>query len=103
MSRCTCGTRAAWVVVRREFSCSAFDGYRRRPSDYSDVRCATCGVLWRTNAGYVAALPDAPLEARRRAAPSNCDACGKPGGPLLGPLTTRDGQLVHRDGCTVSD
>lgn len=123
MARCSCDTRDGWVVVRREWACSAFDGYHGRPSDYSDVRCATCGVVWRTNAGYVTDLPDDPQEARRserdrtrvvergggqgplRVAyapprgPSKCEDCEREGGPLLGPLTSRDGRIVHRDGC----
>lgn len=47
------------VVVDRLCNYSAFNGYRWTPSDYSCVRCLTCGARWRTRAAYVADLPDA--------------------------------------------
>ncbi len=48
-----------WVVVQRKYNRSAFNGGRRTPSDYSLVRCTTCGSMWRTKAKYVDDLPDA--------------------------------------------
>ena len=55
--RCTCATRDAWCVAVRKANYSAFNGYRRTPSDYSEVVCQTCGARWRTNAKYVDTLP----------------------------------------------
>lgn len=52
--------RPRWVVEVRNGNYSAFSGYRFTPSDYSQVRCTRCGSRWRTKAGYVAGLPDAP-------------------------------------------
>jgi hypothetical protein len=48
-----------WVVIVRQANYSAFNGYRRTPSDYSLVKCRTCDRHWRTRAAYVAGLPDA--------------------------------------------
>lgn len=54
--------RAPWRVVQRQSNHSAFSGYLRTPSAYSEVRCLAplggCGGRWRTRAGYVAELPD---------------------------------------------
>ncbi len=47
-----------WRVTRRNFRCSAFDGYRQMPSNASDVWCPGCGRVWRTQAAYVSQLPD---------------------------------------------
>ena len=58
--------RAGWQVIQRHSRCSAFDGYRVMSSDYSAVRCSTCGRVWRTKARYVASLPDAPADWFRR-------------------------------------
>jgi len=52
--------RETWDVVVRCGNYSAFNGYHFTPSDYSLVRCTTCGSHWRTKAAYVAVLPDAP-------------------------------------------
>lgn len=52
--------RATWAVMVRNANYSAFNGYHYTPSDYSLVRCGTCGAHWRTKAGYVATLPDVP-------------------------------------------
>jgi len=52
--------KTTWDVVVRYGNYSAFNGYRFTPSDYSLVRCNTCGVHWRTRGAYVAELPDAP-------------------------------------------
>lgn len=51
--------RSAWRVVVRNANYSAFNGYRRTPSAYSDLRCTECGAVWRTRAAYVASIPDA--------------------------------------------
>lgn len=65
---CTCSERAKpvgerrWSVGRRNFNESAFNGYHRTPSAYSDVVCGTCGSIWRTNAKFVADLPDYTAE-----------------------------------------
>jgi hypothetical protein len=50
--------RATWRVITRNASYSAFNGGRRTPSDYSQLTCLTCGVAWRSKAGYVRDLPD---------------------------------------------
>jgi hypothetical protein len=47
--------------MERRCNYSAFNGYRRTPSDYSLVGCKTCGISWRTKAAYVDGLPDSPL------------------------------------------
>lgn len=58
--RCGCPDRAAWRVTVYRANYSAFNGYRRTPSDYSEVRCdrdlGGCGARWRTNAKYVETL-----------------------------------------------
>jgi hypothetical protein len=53
--------RPFWVVVQRNYNMSAFNGYRRTPSDYSEIRCGVsdCPSVWRSKAPYVADLPDA--------------------------------------------
>jgi hypothetical protein len=48
-----------WVVSMRQCNYSAFNGYYRTPSDYSEVRCLKCRSRWRTKAAYVAKLRDA--------------------------------------------
>ena len=58
--------RAAWVVVHRKCNYSAFSGYHFTPSDYSLVRCGTCGRRWRTRAAHVDDLPDAREEQEKR-------------------------------------
>lgn len=45
-----------WFVTRRNENCSAFNGYRRDWSAYSDVSCRVCGAHWRTKAAYVSSL-----------------------------------------------
>ena len=59
-----CENRAAhrdnWVVVTRQANYSTFNGGRRTPSAYSEVRCTACRGRWRTRAAYVASLPDQP-------------------------------------------
>lgn len=49
---------AHWVVTIRKANYSAFSGYRRTPSAYSEVYCTACPTRWRTKAGYVDRLPD---------------------------------------------
>lgn len=66
--RCSCGSRSAWTVDVREANYSAFNGYRRTPSAYSQVRCAGCGSVWRTKAKYVATLPDSTSVSRGESA-----------------------------------
>jgi hypothetical protein len=54
--------KATWAVVVRYGNYSAFSGYHFTPSDYSLVRCGTCGAHWRTKAAYVSTLPGVPRE-----------------------------------------
>lgn len=59
---CTCeGTtaerRASWWCPAYRCNYSAFNGYRRTPSPYSEIRCTACGNRWRTKAAYADALP----------------------------------------------
>ena len=46
----------AWRVTARHCNNSAFNGYKRTPSDYSAVVCKRCRAGWRTKAGYVSKL-----------------------------------------------
>jgi hypothetical protein len=55
--RCEPKTRAGWYVANYRCNYSTFNGNRRTPSDYSAVRCQTCGASWRTKAAYVESLP----------------------------------------------
>lgn len=52
--------RPFWVVVQRNYNASAFSGYRKTYSEYSEVRCTVggCRSVWRTKAAYVGGLPD---------------------------------------------
>lgn len=52
--------RTEWRVFQRKCNHSAFNGYRRTPSDYSTVQCQApgCGRTWRTKAAYVDEIPD---------------------------------------------
>lgn len=50
--------QSAWVVSVRKANYSAFNGGRRTPSDYSEVRCPKCLGVWRTKAAYVDELPN---------------------------------------------
>lgn len=63
--RCTCDERD-WRVTMRGYNQSAFNGYRRTPSAYSEIRCFNCESRWRTRAAYVERLPDATWPARWR-------------------------------------
>lgn len=53
--------RADWVVTQRNCNHSAFNGYKRTPSDYSEVCCRKCNRVWRSKAAYVDKLPDGEL------------------------------------------
>lgn len=65
-TKCSCEKpRRAWVVTARRCNYSAFNGNRRTPSDYSEVRCTACRARWRTKADYVDRLPDATAGAFR--------------------------------------
>lgn len=55
---CKCRPRDAEVVVYKG-NYSAFNGYRFERSDYSEVRCRTCGTRWRTRAAWVDEAPSA--------------------------------------------
>lgn len=46
-----------WVVWSRNYSQSAFNGYRRQWSDYSTVFCPVCRSMWRTKMD-VSDIPD---------------------------------------------
>lgn len=65
---CHCGERSKpvnqrkWVVIKRRGSHSAFNGYRWKASDYSEVFCVVCRALGRTKAAYVSQLPDGELK-----------------------------------------
>lgn len=56
---CTCAeskkpiAERNWGVSQRHQRCSAFDGYHPMYSDYSAIRCLSCGYSWRTKAVYV--------------------------------------------------
>jgi hypothetical protein len=51
--------RPFWLVLQYRYNCSAFNGGRKTPSDYSTVRCRECDISWRTNAAYVETLEGA--------------------------------------------
>lgn len=53
--------RDSWEVLQRNGNASAFNGYHWTPSDYSCVRCTSCGRVWRTKAAYVDSLPNVPV------------------------------------------
>jgi len=49
--------KSRWVVITLRANYSTFNGSRRTPSDYSEVRCTgPCGRRWRTKAAYVDTL-----------------------------------------------
>lgn len=64
MTTCNCSEKKkpvelrAWRVARRHWACSAFEGYRRRYSEYSYVQCLACSAFWKTKAKYVESLKD---------------------------------------------
>lgn len=68
-----------WFVIRRHESCSAFTGYRRQWSEYSDVACRVCGSHWRTKADFVDELEDCtfwPKDAPRAEKIARVDLAG---------------------------
>lgn len=87
---CKCGAgRPAWVVVQRRCNRSAFNGYRKTPSDYSQVRCCACHSVWRTKAAYVDSLPDGTFPRYPAEGSDQDGSCGHPahsGGPCPGCL-----------------
>lgn len=56
----------SWVTVYYRCNYSAFNGYRRTPSDYSLVACLVCGRSWRTKAAYVMCLHELSHEERQK-------------------------------------
>jgi hypothetical protein len=54
---CQCLKDRDWEITQYKCNHSAFNGYHWTPSDYSTVRCRTCGGVWRTKAKYVEDLP----------------------------------------------
>ena len=59
--RCEPKDRSMWLVLRRNYTRSAFNGgYRWEHSALSDVGCLKCGARWRTKAHYVRDLQDDP-------------------------------------------
>ena len=53
-----------WRVIDRHCNYSRFGGGRYQPSQYSALKCLTCGARWRTNADYVALVKDATPKER---------------------------------------
>ena len=56
--RCPKCRSANVKVSHRMHNHSAFNGYHRTPSAYSEVHCLCCRYSWRTKADYVPGLPD---------------------------------------------
>lgn len=55
--RCAREHRTHWRVTVYRANHSAFSGYRRTRSDYSELQCRWCGRRWRTKAAYVESTP----------------------------------------------
>ncbi len=53
-----------WEVIEHSCNYSSFNGGHRTPSDYSGIRCKSCGRYWRTKANYVDDLVVAGKKAR---------------------------------------
>lgn len=53
---CTAGP-TEWRVAQYRCNHSAFNGYRKTPSDYSLIQCLRCGYLWRSKAKYTNGMP----------------------------------------------
>lgn len=47
-----------WIVTQRHVSYSAFNGYHAKYSDWSTVRCLSCGGHGRTKAKFVDKVRD---------------------------------------------
>ncbi len=45
--------RSVIRIVTYHANYSAFSGYRKTASDYSELECKVCGHLWRSKADYV--------------------------------------------------
>lgn len=60
--------RKHWVVIQRNCSRSAFNGYKRTFSEYSHVICLGKGCMgsFRTKGKYVSLLPDAYISDKRK-------------------------------------
>jgi hypothetical protein len=82
-----------WAVRDRKCNYSAFNGYHQTPSEYSAVECLACGAIWRTNADYVADLPDLKEEPRKQE---------KPGGSFFPPGKCPEcqGRFYHNPSCS---
>ena len=50
-----------WVVTRRNWAASAFEGYVRRWSAVSSIACRVCGAWWQTRMD-VSPFSDAPTD-----------------------------------------
>lgn len=44
---------AEWTVLVYKANHSAFSGYARTRSSYSQLECDRCGFIWRSKAAYV--------------------------------------------------
>ena len=47
-----------WRVIDRNCNYSKFNGSRYTPSEYSAIKCLTCGCWWRSRSKYVDRLKD---------------------------------------------
>lgn len=56
-----------WECWQYKCNFSAFNGYKRTPSDYSLVHCTVCGGLWRTKAAWAGQIPQGDGAAKKRA------------------------------------
>jgi hypothetical protein len=56
--------RSNWRVVARHSQQSAFGGYQKRWSPYSEIVCLSCLARWRTKAKYVKTLSNETNEER---------------------------------------
>ena len=45
-----------WAIWQYKHNRSAFNGYHKTSSDYSQLFCASCQMTWRTKADYVMLL-----------------------------------------------
>jgi hypothetical protein len=80
---CKCEERSkpvderAWIVLSRNCNHSAFSGYRRTPSAYSEVACLRCRSIGRTKAAYVAKLKDGTWNEWETTRVRVCPRCSK--------------------------
>lgn len=67
MTACNCPEKKIpiesrnWEILQYRCNHSAFNGYHWTASDYSAIRCCSCGSVWRTKALYVHTLGLSPL------------------------------------------